>query len=389
MTLDEAVDFHNRFMVGFDLVLGSGALLAPGATLRVLGHDEPSEDAAWLFRRCGPIWLTFAAAHALAASRGHRKDWWALAWLRGTELATDALWARSPAFSRPGARAAMTSAGIANLAMTLAFGARGGAAGGDPAHGRHRHRGLGAAAAPDGAVGARPLPGPRPAPAGRPAGAGADRAGGPGQPGLLPQRAAGRRHRRAPRRLRPRPAARLDRGAERGGHPPTWSAPPSVLGPSAFSSSDDGRRPSLPHPLLPGQGDGPGGRGGLVARDDRLRAIDHVLARRPVADAAPAHLVAAGRADLRLGRVAVPADVGRGRRGLRDGRARRPVRRLGVPARRARGPELRRDRPDDPALARPAASPGARPAPGCEAVAARGWPGSSARRSSRPGRRRS
>jgi hypothetical protein len=125
MTLDEAVDFHNRFMVGFDLVLGSGALLAPGATLRVLGHDEPSEDAAWLFRGCGPIWLTFAAAHALAATRGHRKDWWALAWLRGTELATDALWARSPAFSRPGARTAMTSAGIANLAMTLAFGARG------------------------------------------------------------------------------------------------------------------------------------------------------------------------------------------------------------------------------------------------------------------------
>jgi hypothetical protein len=125
MTFDEALDFHNRFMVGFDLALGSGALLAPEATLRVLGHDQPSEDAAWLFRRCGPIWLTFAAAHALAAGRGHRKDWWALAWLRATELATDAIWARSPAFSRPGARAAMTSAGLGNLAMTLAFGARG------------------------------------------------------------------------------------------------------------------------------------------------------------------------------------------------------------------------------------------------------------------------
>ena len=108
MTLDEAVDAQNRFMVGFDLVLGSAALAAPEATLRVLGHDQP-----------------FAAAHALAAVRGKRKDWWALAWLRGTEIATDAVWARSPAFRRPGARAIMTSAGLSNLAMTVAFGARG------------------------------------------------------------------------------------------------------------------------------------------------------------------------------------------------------------------------------------------------------------------------
>ena len=125
MDLDAQLRRTNAFMVGFDLALGSGAMLAPEATLRVLGHDQPSEDARWLFRRCGPIWLTFAAAHALAASRGHRKDWWALAWLRATELATDALWARSPAFNRPGARAALTSAGLANLAMTLAFGTRG------------------------------------------------------------------------------------------------------------------------------------------------------------------------------------------------------------------------------------------------------------------------
>jgi hypothetical protein len=125
MTLDEAVDVQNRFMAGFDLVLGSATLLAPEATLRVLGHERPSEDAVHLFRRCGPIWLTFAAAHALAAQRGRREDWWALAWLRGTEIATDAVWARSPAFSRPGARAVMTSAGLANFAMTVAFGARG------------------------------------------------------------------------------------------------------------------------------------------------------------------------------------------------------------------------------------------------------------------------
>ena len=81
--LDHAVRLHNRFMVGFDLALGSGALLAPDQTLLALGHAEPSPDARWLFRRCGPIWLTFAAAHAVADRRGEPQDWWALAWLRG------------------------------------------------------------------------------------------------------------------------------------------------------------------------------------------------------------------------------------------------------------------------------------------------------------------
>jgi hypothetical protein len=113
----------NRTMIGFDLALGSGALLAPRPTLRVLGHDVPPPEAEELFRRCGPIWLTFAAAHALAAIRGEPRDWWALAWLRGTEIATDAVWARSPAFSRPGARLALRGAGAANLAMALGFGA--------------------------------------------------------------------------------------------------------------------------------------------------------------------------------------------------------------------------------------------------------------------------
>jgi hypothetical protein len=124
MTLDEAVDNQNRFMVLFDLALGAGALAAPEATLKVLGHDRPSPDAVHLFRRCGPIWLTFAAAHALAAGRGQPRDWWALAWLRGTEIATDVVWSRSPAFRRPGARAALAGAGISNLAMALAFGLR-------------------------------------------------------------------------------------------------------------------------------------------------------------------------------------------------------------------------------------------------------------------------
>ena len=121
--LDARLRDLNRSMIGFDLALGTGALLAPEKTLAVLGHERPSDDARELFRRCAPIWLTFAAAHTMAATRGSKRDWWALAWLRATEIATDALWAsRSPGFVRPGARAAMWGAGVSNLAMALGFG---------------------------------------------------------------------------------------------------------------------------------------------------------------------------------------------------------------------------------------------------------------------------
>ena len=121
MTLEEALLLTNRNMIAFDLVLGTSTLAAPAVTLRVLGHDEPSPDAVHLFRRCAPIWLTFAAAHALAAQRGEQRDWWALAWLRGTEIATDALWAQSPAISRPGAKLGLRLAGAANVAMAAGF----------------------------------------------------------------------------------------------------------------------------------------------------------------------------------------------------------------------------------------------------------------------------
>ena len=123
MNLEQALRLNNRNMIAFDLILGSSALLAPKRTLAVLGHDEPSPDAEHLFRRCGPIWLTFAAGHAVVATRGEAQDWWALAWLRGTEIATDAVWSRSPAFSRPGARFGMWYAGVSNLAMTVGFAA--------------------------------------------------------------------------------------------------------------------------------------------------------------------------------------------------------------------------------------------------------------------------
>jgi hypothetical protein len=117
MGAEDVVRHVNRTMIGLDTVLGAGALLAPGATLRVLGHDEPSEDARHLFRRCGPIWLTYAVAHTLAATRGAPQDWWAVAWLRGTEIATDVVWSASPALRRPGSREALRLAGAFNLAL--------------------------------------------------------------------------------------------------------------------------------------------------------------------------------------------------------------------------------------------------------------------------------
>jgi len=121
MTLEQALRLQNRFMIGFDLALGGGALFAPAATMKVLGHEHPSPDAEHLFRRAAPIWLTFAAAHAIAERRGEQRDWWALAWLRGTEIATDAIWAESPAVSRPGAKLGLRFAGIANVAMAAGF----------------------------------------------------------------------------------------------------------------------------------------------------------------------------------------------------------------------------------------------------------------------------
>ena len=122
MTAEEALKHWNRGMIAFDLVLGTATVAAPRHTLWVLGHEKASPDMEAMFRRQGPVWLTFAAAHAVAEVRGRRRDWWALAWLRGTEIATDALWAAtSPGFTRPGARAGMALAGVANLGMALGF----------------------------------------------------------------------------------------------------------------------------------------------------------------------------------------------------------------------------------------------------------------------------
>jgi hypothetical protein len=123
MTAEQALRQTNRNLIVFDLLLGSATVIAPAQTLQLLfGHEEPSEDAVHLFRRCGPIWLTYAAAHAVAERRGSERDWWAVAWLRGTEIATDALLAESPAISRPGAKWGLRLAGLFNLVVALGFG---------------------------------------------------------------------------------------------------------------------------------------------------------------------------------------------------------------------------------------------------------------------------
>ena len=122
VTLEEALRQTNRNLIVFDLILGTVAIAVPRLTLRAIGHDEPSEDAVHLFRRCGPIWLTFAAGHLLADRRGYQQDWRVVAWLRGPEIGTDALWAQSPAITRPGAKLGLRLASVFNLVVAVGFG---------------------------------------------------------------------------------------------------------------------------------------------------------------------------------------------------------------------------------------------------------------------------
>jgi hypothetical protein len=119
MEIEHLVRLTNRGMIAFDLALGATALLDPDRGLAAIGHAAPSDDARELFRRCGPIWLTFAVAHAVAATRDEPEDWWAVAWLRGTEIATDIVWSRSAAIRRPGARQGLWLAGAFNAALAL------------------------------------------------------------------------------------------------------------------------------------------------------------------------------------------------------------------------------------------------------------------------------
>jgi hypothetical protein len=65
--LEQLLVAQNRFLIGFDLALGTATLLAPDQTLRtVFGHREPSDDARETFRRRG-MWFAGASNLAMAA----------------------------------------------------------------------------------------------------------------------------------------------------------------------------------------------------------------------------------------------------------------------------------------------------------------------------------
>jgi hypothetical protein len=119
--LEDLVRLQNRFMIGFDLALGVATLAAPRSTLRFFGHEEPPPELIAGFRRNGWIWLTFCAAHSQAERRGDPQDWWALAWLRGTEMLADPIFSSSPGWRRPGSRPMLWFSGLANTAMTAGF----------------------------------------------------------------------------------------------------------------------------------------------------------------------------------------------------------------------------------------------------------------------------
>jgi hypothetical protein len=97
--LTPALGLENRAMLAVDVGLGAGALAAPARMLRLMGQADPSDDAVSLFRRCGPVWLTFAAAHALI----------------------EPAWTRSPASSTPRLRTAIAATAGATLAMSLGY----------------------------------------------------------------------------------------------------------------------------------------------------------------------------------------------------------------------------------------------------------------------------
>ena len=144
--------------------------------------------------------------------------------------------------------------------------------------------------------------GARPAQVGRAARARTDRARRPGGPALLPQRPARRRDGRAHGGLDPRPAASVDRGAERASPRCAWCAPAERAGAQRFLFfSAMSAQPPLAHSLLPGQGTSPRRRSRSRPLDTTVfRAVDRLHAGRSLAHAARPPLAAAGRADLGL-----------------------------------------------------------------------------------------
>ena len=145
------------------------------------------------------------------------------------------------------------------------------------------------------------LPGARPPAAGRPARARADRARRPHRPAVLPQRAARRAHGRAPRRLDPRPAARVDRGAQRHRHLADGRGGRALRGGALRVLLRARRLHPPPRTLLPRQGARRAGGARGAPALDRVRPLDRLRPRGPLAHAARASGPAPGDAGLRAG----------------------------------------------------------------------------------------
>src|SRR4029077_8071816 len=99
-------------------------------------------------------------------------------------------------------------------------------------------------------------------------------------------------------------------GAERDGDAPARAGGRAGRREALRLLLGDERPPPLAHAFLSGQGARGGGGGGVVARHHGVPPVDHLHARRPVADAARPLLAAAGGAGLGGRQGAGPADLG-------------------------------------------------------------------------------
>ena len=210
-------------------------------------------------------------------------------------------------------------------------------------------------------------------------------------PVALRQLVRGARAGRPPGRDHPRPARRQHRGAERPGDGPPAAPRRGGRRRAVPVLRRDGRDAQLAHALLPLEGAGRAGGDGLAAGRDRDVAVDRLRARRPWVTLLRRMSLLPVMPIIGSGARVLPADLGRGRRGLRPpGPARgRAGRRAAARAGRAGGAHLRGDR------AARAVGLGPRPAGSCTSRC--GWCGAacacssgcSARPCSPPGRRRS
>ena len=146
----------------------------------------------------------------------------------------------------------------------------------------------------------RPLPGARPAAAGRRARAGADRARGPRRPAVVPPRAARRGHGDPPGRRRsatsPRPRSRSSTASPPGG----WSRRPSAAGVRALRVLLARSAPrAVRARFLRAKALAERAVDRVSAAPHDRRAVDHLRARRPLADAARPALAAARRCRAR------------------------------------------------------------------------------------------